>query len=97
MPELFESQGVEDRTVYLAIRATDHGEPDVPLSTRSHEVFGAASRVGSDHDVASDQGWVVPYAVADGDLWWQLNDGIVEHRDVVGGGVGSSVARPKQP
>src|SRR5664280_2588560 len=54
VPELFESQGVEDGTVYLAIRAAHHGEPDVPLSTGSYEVFGAARGVGTDDDGALD-------------------------------------------
>src|SRR5664280_1074911 len=55
VPELFESQRVEDGTVDLAIRATDHGEPHVSLSTGGHEVFGATRRVGTDHDIALDE------------------------------------------
>ena len=34
--------------------------------------------------------------VTDGDLWWQLGNGVVEHHDMVDDGVGPRVARAKQ-
>jgi hypothetical protein len=84
-----------DRSVDLGVRAGHHSEADVAGTGLPHEA-GAPRRVSTDLDPTGHEGRVVTGSVADGDLFGELADGLVQHGDVIGDRVGPGVAGPQQ-
>ena len=65
------------------------------LSTVGGQVLGEA--VGGAGGVGAHQDVPLAVGAARADLGGQLGQRVVEHRDVVGGGVGAGITRAQQP
>ncbi len=95
-PHLFDPDGVEDGGRDLGIRSGGDEEADVAGPAGRKEVLGASGRVGPYDDVPVDQLGIVTDMVSTSDVGGQLDDGTVEHGDVIGHGVGAGVPRAQQ-
>jgi hypothetical protein len=78
----------------LAVRPGHDGEADGARPATGHEPVRGRGRVGAHHHRPGHQLGAVAGPVPGGQFRGELRDGIVEHTEVIGDGVGPRVAGP---